>query len=389
MVDSTTYNDSLSSEVSVTKKILATRNNGETQIFVLNGDIAESFYTARDDDPPRLIGSIFNGRVKNILAGMQAAFVDIGRDRNAFLQYDKRIRLRIGDNVLIQIEKDADKFKSPRATLNISLPGRKIVLMPTVGYIGLSQRIPLHDKDRLHALIKKIRPHNIGVIVRSAALNSTETEIAAEFDEQMQLWRSILELSHKRKSPALIWSDDDLPARIIREEISSEVEFLTDSLKIYRRISEIVNKKYPAFVDRIHYCEDTDLFKQFGVDIEIRQLREKELPLPSGGFIVIEKTEALTAVDVNTGSFAGNHDLAETIYQTNIEAADLIMKQLRLRNVSGIIIADFIDMPEEYQRDNLMRHLRKLAQIDRSTTKIVDMTPLGLVEITRRHSHQA
>lgn len=357
------------------KKILCSRRKGGTQILILNNDEPESFYIERDNEPPRLIGSIFKARVENILLGMQAAFVDIGLDKNAFLQFGKNENLREGESVLVQIEKDAEHYKAARATLEISLPSNKIILLPTTNKIHISKKIPTAEKNRLQKIVKKICPVNIGVIVRTAAENCTEDELAAELIERVNFWRELLKVAENKKTPSLIYGEN-LLEKILRENLSELEIFVTDNLKIYRQVEK--------FTDKLQHYDGDELFKSFGVDTEIKKLRDKELMLASGSFIVIEKTEALTVIDVNTGSFTGAENFSETVYQTNLEAAELIMKQIRLRNIGGIIIVDFVNMRIELHKKNLLEYLEKLAQIDSGKVNVVDMTPLGLVEITRQ-----
>ena len=352
------------------KKILVSRRKNETQALILNNGEASSYFIERDNEPPRFVGSIFLAHVENILAGMQAAFVDIGREQKAFLQF-KNKNLREGEKILVQIEKDAEHYKAARATLNISLSSRKIILFPNSTGINISKKICGEERTRLKNIVKKILPANFGVIIRTAAENSTATELTKELEESLQLWKKILNLAENKKKPSLIYGGEDLITRLVREYFFDCENFITDNLKVYRRVVELTGK-----TEKIIHYEGEELFKNFGVDTEIKNLYEKELMLPSGGFIVIEKTEALTVIDVNTGG-------AENIYQTNIEAAELAMKQIRLRNIGGIIIVDFINMEIEALREDLLKYLKSLAQIDSGKTFIVDMTPLGLVEITR------
>lgn len=352
------------------KKILLSRRKYETRILILENDEPQSYYIERDNEPPKIVGSIIKARVENILPGMQAAFVDIGKDKNAFLQYGKK-DLREGESILVQIEKDAEHYKAARATLEISLASKNFILLPTTNKIHLSKKISPAGKIRLQDLLKKICPANIGVIVRTAAETATETELTAELSKRINFWQELSKIAETKKTPSLIYGEN-LIEKIVRENFSDLEIFVTDNLKIYRRVVELAGES-----EKICHYDGEELFKNYGVDTEIKNLREKELPLPSGGFIVIEKTEALTAIDVNTGG-------AEDIYQTNFDAAELIMKQIRLRNIGGIVIVDFISMKDDTRKKNLLEYLRKLAQIDSGKTFIVDMTPLGLVEITRQ-----
>lgn len=358
------------------KQVLVSCTGGETTAAVLVDGQLEAIYSARDDNPS-LVGNIYKGRVQNFLPGMKAAFVDIGRDRNVFLQFNTPQQLSAGQNVLIQIEKDAVGTKGARATFNFSLAGRLLIFLPTLGYVGVSNKIRGDERARLHALAKKIRPHDAGLIVRTAAQGCDEETLREEFAVLEKLWSRIRERYAKRKSPALLYSDNDLLEKILRDEPDVE-NFVVDNLRVMRRLGELVAPEKILFHDG-----DAKLFEAFGIADEISQLNERELTLPGGGQIVFDKTEALTAVDVNTGKFVGRTDFDETILRTNLEAAEVVLRQLKLRDVGGIIIVDFIDMARDAHKKTLMDFLRERARLDRNKTTVVDMTPLGLVEITR------
>lgn len=349
------------------KKILLSRRKGETQILILENEEPQSYYVERDNEPPKLVGSIIKARVQKLLPGMNAAFVDIGRDTSAFVQC--KAILREGESILVQIERDAEHYKAARATLEISLPSKNFILLPTTNKLHISKKISPARKIYLQELLKKICPANIGVIVRTAAETATDDELTAELSERIKFWLELSNFAANKKTPSLIYGEN-LLEKIVRENFSELELFITDNLKIYRRVVELAGES-----EKICHYDGEELFKIYRVDTEIKNLREKELPLTSGGFIVIEKTEALTAIDVNTGG-------AEDIYQTNLDAAELIMKQIRLRNIGGIIIIDFISMKSG--NDKLLAYLRELAQFDAGKVSVVDMTPLGLVEITRQ-----
>ena len=360
------------------KKIIISCKLGETCAVVIAGGEVNAIHIERNDNP-RLVGNIYKGIVKNFLPGMQAAFVDIGREKNAFLQFNSAKNFSVGQSVLIQIEKDECGSKGARTTLNISLAGRFLIFLPTLNYIGVSNKICGEERQRLHALAKKIRPHDSGLIVRTAAEACDEKILLEELAKLQTLWEKILERNAKRKPPALL-NDNDLIEKILRDEFTEGTEFFVDNLKIFRRLSEVGNVTF--------YEGDAPIFEAFGVAEEISKIDKRELSLPSGGQIVIDKTEALTAVDVNTGKFIGHNDFDETILKTNLEAAQLLLKQLKLRDLGGIIIVDFIDMDNDAHKKILMNFLRERAALDRNKTKIIDMTPLGLVEITRHSSYR-
>ena len=364
------------------QKIIISHKLGETCAVVVDGGEVNAIRIAREDSP-QLVGNIYKGIVKNFLPGMQAAFVDIGRDKNVFLQFNASKNFSVGQNVLIQIDKDEIGAKGARATLNISLAGKFLIFLPTLGYVGVSNKIRGSERERLHALAKKIRPKESGVIVRTAAENCDEEFLLNELENLMKLWNKILERNSKRKPPALLHNDNDLIEKIFRDEFTEDTEIIVDNLKIYRRLVKLIPEEKIIF-----YEGDAKIFEEFSVAKEISTIHQRELPLPSGGQIVIDKTEALTAIDVNTGKFIGAENFEETILKTNLEAAELILKQLRLRDLGGIIIVDFIDMNSDAHKNFLMNFLRERAAFDRNKTKIVDMTPLGLVEITRHSSHR-
>ena len=363
------------------KKIIISHKLGETCAVVQEDGQVNTIRFERNDSP-KLVGNVYKGRVKNLLPGMQAAFVDIGREKNAFLQFNPKQKFSVGQNVLIQIDKDEVDAKGARATLNISLAGRLVIFLPTLNYIGVSSKIRGAERDRLHALAKKNRPTGTGIIIRTAAEGCDENILLNDLASLMELWHKICERFSKRKPPALLHNDNDLIEKIFRDEFTADTEFVVDNLKIYRRLVEFVPKEKIIF-----YEGSAKIFETFGVAEEIFKIHQRELFLPSGGRIVIDKTEALTAIDVNTAKFIGDKNFDETILTTNLEAAELILNQLKLRDLGGIIIVDFIDMASEAHKKFLMNFLRERAALDRNKTKIVDMTPLGLIEITR-HSSQ-
>lgn len=362
------------------KTVLVSRKFYVTTAAVLIDGQLDAIYSANDENP-RLSGNIYKGRVQNILPGMNAAFVDIGREKNVFLQFKSTQKVSNGQNVLIQIDKESVGTKSVRATLNISLAGKLLIFLPNLGYIGVSNKIFGEERIRLHALAKKIRPNDAGLIVRTASEGCDEKILLDELAELQKLWNHILERNNKRKSPALLHNDNDLIEKIIREE--SEIDnFVVDNLKVFHKLCELVLPEKVSFHD-----ENTPIFEHFGIKNEISDVHKRELLLPSGGQIIFDKTEALTVIDVNTNKFVGRN-FDETIYRTNLEAAELILRQLKLRDIGGIIIVDFIDMENDDDKRNLMNFLREKARFDRNKTTIVDITPLGLVEITRHGSQR-
>ncbi len=351
-----------------------------------------------------LVGNIYKGRVQNVLPGMQAAFVDIGTEKNAFLyigdglphdtikSMPQNTRIHIGQSLPIQIVKDAIGTKGPRATMHISLPGRNVVLMPTAAYIGMSRRIEDEaERERLHAIAERICPEGMGLIIRTVAAGQSEKNLAADVRYLVRLWESILaRYKLKNKGSCLLYRDADLLIRLVRDRFTANIdELVIDNQEAYQRVKNLVEAISPELVERIHYYDKKmPLFKAYHIEEEIDKLGAREVELKSGGFLVIDKTEALTVIDVNTGKYVGKTNLGDTVYQTNLEAAAEILKQIRLRDIGGIIIVDFIDMEKEEQKEELLTYMRSQVKHDRTKTNIVDITSLGLVEITRKKSRQ-
>lgn len=349
-----------------------------------------------------LVGNLYRGRVQNVLPGMQAAFVDIGREKNAFLyigdgmpkeaqQAVRQQKIHIGQTLPVQIVKDAIGTKGPRATTHLTLPGRNVVLMPTAAYIGISRRIESEEeRARLHGIAERICPKDMGLIIRTVAAGKTEEALAADVRYLRRLWESIQARMKLGSAPSLLYRDADLAIRMVRDSFTDEIdEVIVDDRALYQRIVELVEYASPELADRVKlHAERTPLFRKYHLEEELEKLGAREVELPSGGFIVIDKTEALTVIDVNTGKFVGKANLADTVYHTNLEAAAEILKQLRLRDIGGIIVVDFIDMEQPGQKEELLAYMREHVKSDPTKTNIVDITSLGLVEITRKKSRQ-
>ena len=368
------------------KTILANVVPEETRLAIVSDDDGElEMVEYERGSTAHLVGNIYRGKVQNVLPGMQAAFVDIGEEKNAFLYIGDGLpygegearqlshaKIHIGQVLPVQIVKDAVGTKGPRATMHISLPGRMLVLMPTAAYIGLSRRITDEgERSRLHDIAGRICPEGMGLIIRTAAAGASEQELQADVSSQLRIWEGILARFKLkgRKKGALLFRDADLLIRSVRDQLTEDVSAM------------VVDDH------RVKYYEGKrPLFQEYQVERELEKLGARQVELKSGGFLVIDKTEALTVIDVNTGSFVGRSSLADTVYQLNLEAATEIMKQIRLRDIGGIIIVDFIDMDSEEQKESLLQNMRELTAKDRTKMSIVDITSLGLVEITRKKS---
>lgn len=350
-----------------------------------------------------LVGNIYKGQIQNVLPGMQAAFVDIGAKKNAFMyigngvvngEQDKLVeqgKVHIGQRLPVQIVKDAIGTKGPRATTHLSLPGRNVVLMPTAAYIGMSRRITDEtERSRLKEIAEAICPEGMGLIIRTAAVGKSREVLEEDVRCLVRLWESILAKNKTVAAPMLLYRDADLIIRVVRDYLTDDVDrMIVDNGKVYQRVTELLDYILPEYRDRVELYEGRlPLFKEFHIDEEIEKLGAREVELKSGGFIVIDRTEALTVIDVNTGKYIGRSNLAETVYRINMEAAAEILKQLRLRDIGGIIVVDFIDMDNEERKESLLSFLRENVKHDRTKTNIVDITSLGLVEITRKKSRQ-
>ncbi|WP_371368602.1 Ribonuclease G [Sporomusa rhizae] len=381
------------------KTIIANVVPEETRVALLEDNELMEISVERSESG-HLVGNIYKGRVKNVLPGMQAAFVDIGRDKNAFLYMGDAGRqaacqhLTIGQDVLVQIAKDAMGDKGPRATISLTLPGRYIVLMPTVDYIGISRRIEEEsERDRLRQIAESIRPAGMGVIVRTIAEGKSQDELMKDMAYLTNMWSSLSNRAKRINAPALIYRDADLVVRIVRDYLTSDVsEFVIDSQEAYNRVVDLLKYISPELVDCVTLYDPTgqndDIFCRFNLNVQLESLRDRRVELTCGGYLVIDHTEALTVIDVNTGKFVGNISLSETVFQTNLEAAVQIARQLRLRDIGGIIIIDFIDMDKPEQRAAVLNALELALKKDRTKSNVLGITNLGLVEMTRKKARQ-
>ncbi|MBU2699791.1 ribonuclease G [Sporomusaceae bacterium BoRhaA] len=374
----------------MTKQIVVNVVPEETRMaLVEDGDMMEA--AVERTAAGHLVGNIYKGKVKNVLPGMQAAFIDIGRDRNAFLYIDDVIHLTVGQDMMIQILKDEIGTKGPRATTRLSLPGRYVVLMPTSTYVGISRRIenPV-ERERLKNLAEELKPADMGVIVRTVAENQSEEVLAKDILYLVNLWHSITVRAKISKSPTLLYCDADLVIRLVRDLLAADTdEFIVDQPLAYDRVVELVKFTSPDLVDRVKlYDRAEDIFAFYGLEQELDKIGQRNIVLKSGGYIVIDKTEALTVIDVNTGKFVGKTSLADTVLTTNLEAAEEIARQLRLRDIGGIIIIDFIDMDRPSDQQAVLLALEGYLKKDRTKTNVLGLTALGLVEMTRKKARQ-
>lgn len=340
-----------------------------------------------------LTGNIYKGRVKNVLQGMRAAFVDIGVGKNVFLPLDGR-NVCVGESVMVQIVREAFGAKAAKASLNISLSARMTVLSIGRGErrTGVSRRIvDAAERARLLDIAAAICPDGMGLLVRTAAEGKDEATIRTDCDFLVALYDSVAAKFKAAPTPSLLYGDDDFIFRIVRDCFADDVdEFFADDAKAYRKAAELTEKFSPRLLSRLKlYDEKEPIFSRFSLEREIESINRREVQLESGGSLVFDKTEALTVIDVNTGGFVGKTNPAETFYRMNLEAAAEIMRQIRLRDIGGIVIVDFIDMAGAAKKESLLAAMRDMAKLDPVRTIVGDVTPLGLVEISRKRERRS
>ncbi len=373
----------------------------QTQIVVLEGPVLVEHYVTRSDKQS-LIGNVYLGKVRNVLPGMEAAFVDFGVGKNGVLyagdiQFDpeesgkRRPRiekaLKLGDDILVQVVKDAMGHKGARLTNEISMAGRHLVLAPGADMKGISRRLPDDERERLRALMSKLRSPESGLIVRTAAAGASEADLEADIHRLETAWEAIQEKAKRVSAPAVLYEEPPLEIRVIRENVTRDFRrLLIDDKRTYDRVLDYLDATDPDLAAKVKlYEDDLPLFERFHVEDQLRKALDRKVWLPSGGHIVIESTEALKVIDVNTGRFVGHSNLEETVLQNNLEAAEEIARQLRLRDIGGIIVIDFIDMESEANRQAVLTRLREHLAKDRTRTQVFDVSHLGLVEMTRKN----
>jgi ribonuclease G len=406
----------------MSREIVINATKHESRIAVLDeGQIVE--LSVERTRHRTIVGNIYKGRVTKVLPGMQSAFVDLGLERDAFLYVSDVIEdleeyesetpdelhldevpqhrpeasiadlLREGQEVVVQVSKDTIAGKGARITSHITLPGRFLVYMPTVSHIGVSRRIEDEgERTRLKEILERIRPAGLGgFIVRTAGEARNEEDFIADLKYLTDLWEQIKRRAEKSSAPSVIHHDLDLVLRAIRDVLSPEFKSVwVDSVEQYQRIVEFLDRIQPNLVSRVRlYRRDEAIFDEFGIEAEIAKALKSKVWLKSGGYIVINQTEALVAIDVNTGKYVGRRNLEETVFKTNIEAAKEIVRQIRLRDLGGIIVLDFIDMEVPENRARLFETLENEIKKDRSKTKILQISEFGLIEMTRKRVRQS
>jgi ribonuclease E len=383
--------------------------SGMTQVAVLEGRSLIEHYVSRPaDDVSQIHGNIYTGRIQNVLPGMEAAFVDIATPKNAVLyrgdvQYDAedidegakdpRIEDLLKNKQLItcQVTKNPIAHKGARLTQEVSLPGRFVVLIPNSKTYGISKRLPDDVRKRLRGILDRVKPDEHGLIVRTAAETATEDELVADMTILLRQWEQIAAKAAKAQRPTLLYREPELAVRVIREEFNADYRgVVIDDERLFEEIRDYVSAFNPELADRIEYYDaDGDggglsLFEKFHIHEQVHKALDRKVWLPSGGSLIIEHTEALTVIDVNTGKNVGTSNLEATVFHNNLEAAEEIAKQLRLRDIGGIIVIDFIDMEIKGNRAKVIERFRDALARDKTRSQVFDITELGLVEMTRK-----
>jgi ribonuclease G len=402
------------------REILMSTVATETRVAILEDDVLVELMVDRPDSA-RIVGDIYFGKVEAVLPGIQAAFVDIGTDKAAFLHVSdvaiededdgepgdeeedddggngrRRARryppiqeiVKKGQDILVQVTKESISTKGPRVTAHISLPGRFLVYMPGSEHVGVSRKIEdKEERSRLRALAQEILPKNAGgVIVRTVGEELTRETFERELKSLLSTWKQIQKRTARTRAPAVIHHEAKLIKGIIRDLFSVKVDSLTvDTREVFEEVRQYLEAVDPSLIERVHlHAEPLSLFDVFEIEAEIQEAFQRKVMLPTGGYIIIEPTEALVSIDVNTGRYTGKKDPEKTILRTNLDAAREIARQLRLRDVGGIIVCDFIDMESKQNREKVLQELRQHLSRDRARTKAFQVSELGLIEMTRQ-----
>ncbi|MGP4029764.1 Rne/Rng family ribonuclease [Actinomadura sp. 3N407] len=388
------------------ERVMVVRQEGErTQIAVLEDGVLVEHYVNRATHQS-YVGNVYLGKVQNVLPSMEAAFVDIGKGRNAVLyagevNWDasglegqpRRIEsaLKSGQSVLVQVTKDPLGHKGARLTSQVSLPGRYLVYVPDGSMTGISRKLPDKERSRLKSILKKVMPENAGVIVRTAAEGATEEELSRDVSRLAAQWDSIQKKVRTASAPSLLYGEPDLTIRVVRDIFNEDfTKLVVSGADAWDTISEYVEYVAPHLADRVErWSGGQDALSVFRIDEQIAKALDRKVWLPSGGSLVIDRTEAMTVIDVNTGKFTGQGgNLEETVTRNNLEAAEEIVRQLRLRDIGGIVVIDFIDMVLESNRDLVLRRLVECLSRDRTKHQVAEVTSLGLVQMTRKRVGQ-
>lgn len=418
----------------MTSELIINVTREESRVALLEGGQVVELYIERTRDTS-LVGNIYKGRVLKILPGMQSSFIDIGLEKAAFLyvadimtdineyytafleeetedilesEADKmdlitkpspserhlsiEELIQEGQEILVQVSKDPIGTKGARVTSYVTLPGRYVVLMPNMEHVGISRRISNEDaRAKLKAIATEIKPKGFGLIMRTASEDATQEEISRDLEFLLLLWESIQKKKDKVTAPSLLYSDFDLVFRSVRDFMSQEVErLLIDSPEEFEKLKEFSRTYFPRLIERIELYDGREpIFDAYGIELDISRALGRKVWLKSGGYIIIDQTEAMTVIDVNTGKFVGKESLEDTILKTNLEAVKEIAYQIRLRNLGGIIIIDFIDMERQENRDKVSGAFVEAMRKDRAKNTIYTISELGIIQMTRKRVRES
>ena len=390
------------------KEIFINENMEETRIAIQEDSQLVEVYIERQDNH-RMVGNVYKGKVENVLPGMQAAFVDIGYELNSFLPFSeitteeylsdhrKKIKNTNNGNIEVDLKKNQEIFvqvikepfagKGPRVTTEIALPGRLLVLVPGANYIGISKKIwDKYERRRLKKIAQSLRQKDIGIIIRTVAEGKSENHIENDFKQLLDHWNNIEIKADSAAAPILVYEDLETASSVVRDLLTPDVEkIIIDSKKLYKKTEKYLEDISPSLLDRLElYKLKSPLFESFGIDSEIEKLMRPKAWLKSGAYLIIEKTEAMVVVDVNSGRFVGKKLHEENSLKINLEAAREVARQLRLRDLSGLIVIDFIDMKKEENQKKVYHEIRKELRRDRAKVSVAPITEFGLLEMTRQ-----
>ncbi len=381
----------------MTSEIIVDVSMGEIRVALIEDQELVELHI-ESPDHHEMIGNIYRGIVESVLPGMQAAFIDIGYDKNAFLHVKDIIKydldsennisqlLKVGQEITVQVVKEAIGTKGPRVTTNVTLPGKYLVLLPHCDYIAVSKRIKDESKrQHLKEIALKIKPENIGLIIRTQGQTVDTKELINECNFLVRLWEQ-LNVKELDVAPQMIYKNFDLLYRTVRDLFTLNInKFIINDSEQYTKVLEFLDFISPSLKDRVEYfSEEYDIFEYYQIENRISKVLDKKVWLKCGGYLVIDQTEALTAIDVNTGKYVGSSDLEETVLKTNLDAAKEVAKQLRLRDIGGIIIIDFIDMHTAEHWEQVLNTLKRYLKKDKTKTMVAGITQFGLVEMTRK-----
>jgi len=399
------------------KEIFISESSGETRIAIVEDSRLVEFYVEKPENE-RMVGNIYKGQVENIIDGMQAAFVDIGHETNAFLPFNEiednnypfpgmldvaddeesngqarknrnsaHPALQSGEDIIVQVIKEPYRGKGPRVTTSISLPGRFMVLLPFADHVGVSRKIHnRNEKRRLKRIGYEIKPENFGIIVRTVAERKSKEELANDINYLISTWKKVDGNIKKDRSPCIVYKDMEMASSIIRDVFTADVDrVIVDDKKMYKNLLNYIKSTSPQLVNKIQeYSGRIPIFEKYDIDREIEKSLNRKVWLKSGGHLVIEHTEAMVTIDVNSGKYIGKKNHEQNSLRINLEAAREIARQLRLRDIGGLIVVDFIDMEEEHNKKRIYNEMKKEIRRDRAKIALTSISEFGLMEMTRQ-----